>query len=255
MSSAAQIAANQANAQLSTGPKTEAGRANSSLNAVSTGLTGRTVLLPSDDAKVYAEHIASYFARFEPATPEEEELVQELAQTKWRVLRIPQLEEDLWALGTINLASMFEDQPADVRAGLIRAQTYMMYGKRFDNLFLQESRLTRRYEKLQKQLGEIQFRRQAAEMDERAAARRAAAKSNGFEFSNGEKVRPEERKGHGCAPPNNAGTPPSLGGALDLVAVLREFSPNSFSSLSPAEKAKVLEEVNQRLGKPNAPRA
>ncbi|MGA8598820.1 MAG: hypothetical protein WB676_29225 [Bryobacteraceae bacterium] len=53
MSTAAQIAANQANAQLSTGPTSETGKAKSSLNAVKTGLTGRTVLLPGDDAAIY----------------------------------------------------------------------------------------------------------------------------------------------------------------------------------------------------------
>ncbi|MBV9938821.1 MAG: hypothetical protein JO150_09975 [Acidobacteriaceae bacterium] len=38
------LAANRANAQWSTGPQTPEGKAKSSLNAVKTGLTGRTVL-------------------------------------------------------------------------------------------------------------------------------------------------------------------------------------------------------------------
>jgi hypothetical protein len=44
--SASQLAANRANAQLSSGPQTPEGKAKSCLNAVKTGLTGRTVLLP-----------------------------------------------------------------------------------------------------------------------------------------------------------------------------------------------------------------
>ena len=55
MSTAAQIAANQANAQSSTGPKSEDGKNRSSLNALKTGLTGRTVLMPGDDAKAYQD--------------------------------------------------------------------------------------------------------------------------------------------------------------------------------------------------------
>ena len=47
------LAANRANAQLSTGPTSLAGKAKSSLNAVKTGLTGRTVLLPTEDAVLY----------------------------------------------------------------------------------------------------------------------------------------------------------------------------------------------------------
>src|SRR5690349_1836883 len=55
--SEARLAANRANAQLSTAPKTEHGKATASLNAVKTALTGRTVLLPSDDAFEYERHI------------------------------------------------------------------------------------------------------------------------------------------------------------------------------------------------------
>src|SRR5215467_58147 len=51
--SESQLAANRRNAQLSTGPKSEEGKSKSSLNAVRTGLTGRTVLLPTDDAAGY----------------------------------------------------------------------------------------------------------------------------------------------------------------------------------------------------------
>jgi hypothetical protein len=52
-----QLTANQENAQLSTGPKSQSGKAISSMNAVKTGLTGRTVLLPSDDVAAYQTHL------------------------------------------------------------------------------------------------------------------------------------------------------------------------------------------------------
>ncbi|HWF48512.1 MAG TPA: hypothetical protein VG168_16000 [Bryobacteraceae bacterium] len=185
MSSSAQIAANQANAKLSTGPKSESGKTKSSLNAVSTGLTGRTVLLPGDDAKAYSDHMANFYVRFDPQTLEEEEFVQDLAQTKWRLNRVPQLEEDIYALGAVTFANLFEDQLEEIRPGLIRAHTFITYGKRFDNLYLQESRLNRRYSTLLKQLHDLQLRRQAEEQERKAAASRAdIRKSNGFEFSN-----------------------------------------------------------------------
>jgi hypothetical protein len=214
MSSSAQIVANQANAQLSTGPKTPEGKAKSSLNAVSTGLTGRTVLLPSDDVEAYREHMANYFVRFDPATPEEEELVQEVAQTKWRLNRIPQLEEDLWALGAVLFASMFEDQPNEVRPGLIRAHTFVAYGKRFDNLFLQESRLNRRYSILVKQLCDLKLQRQAQEADRKMAASKSSARANGFEFSSSETAGSKE----------------------------------PFAFLPPAERAPFLKDVNAKTG-------
>jgi hypothetical protein len=69
MSSQAQTAANQANSQLSTGPKTTEGKAKVGLNAVKTGLAGRTVLLTGDDANAYRAHIARYQAKFAQWTP------------------------------------------------------------------------------------------------------------------------------------------------------------------------------------------
>ncbi|MGA8027150.1 MAG: hypothetical protein WB992_08380, partial [Bryobacteraceae bacterium] len=73
----AQNAANQRNAQLSTGPTSEAGKAKSSLNAVKTGLTGRTVLLPGDDAALYEAHIAEFMKRLQPLTNEERTLARQ----------------------------------------------------------------------------------------------------------------------------------------------------------------------------------
>ncbi len=62
----AQIEANQRNAQLSTGPTSEAGKAKSSLNAVKNGLTGATVILPSDDLAAY-ERFRENEDEFDPA--------------------------------------------------------------------------------------------------------------------------------------------------------------------------------------------
>jgi regulator of protease activity HflC (stomatin/prohibitin superfamily) len=77
-----QLSANRANAQLSTGPRTENGKRISSLNAVSTGLTGQTVLLPSDDAAYYERHVQRFVADHKPETDRESELVQHLADAQ-----------------------------------------------------------------------------------------------------------------------------------------------------------------------------
>jgi hypothetical protein len=87
--SEARLLANQANAQLSTGPQTPEGRAKSSLNAVKTALTGRTVLLPSDDVAEYEHHLAAYAEEFAPVGLLETNLVQSIADTDWRLRRIP----------------------------------------------------------------------------------------------------------------------------------------------------------------------
>ncbi|HSU59568.1 MAG TPA: hypothetical protein VLI55_09670 [Bryobacteraceae bacterium] len=107
MSTQAQIAANQKNAQFSTGPTSEAGKTKSSLNAVKTGLTGRTVLLPGDDAALYEAHVSEFIQRLQPAADDERNLVQSLADTEWRLLRIPSLEMGIYALGRPEFAEIY----------------------------------------------------------------------------------------------------------------------------------------------------
>src|SRR5438874_10633244 len=107
MPAASQIAANQKNAQLSTGPTSDTGKTKSSLNAVKTGLTGRTVLLPGDDAALYEAHVSEFMKRLAPVGENEQNLVQSLADTEWRLLRIPALEMGIYAVGRIEFAELF----------------------------------------------------------------------------------------------------------------------------------------------------
>jgi hypothetical protein len=71
-----------------TGPKTAEGKAISCMNALKTGLTGRTVLLPTDDASAYQAHVTGYEHEFQPAGMRECTLVQSVADADWRLLRI-----------------------------------------------------------------------------------------------------------------------------------------------------------------------
>ena len=80
MSTQAQLTANRTNAQLSTGPITPEGKAKVSHNAVKNGLTGATVLLPTDIAALYEQHVANTFAIWAPATHRESLLVQSIAE-------------------------------------------------------------------------------------------------------------------------------------------------------------------------------
>src|SRR5690242_10870439 len=163
MSTHAQIAANQANAQLSTGPTSAAGKAKSSLNAVKTGLTGRTVLLPSEDAALYEQHLARFMQQYEPVGDEEQTLVQSLADTQWRLLRIPSLEAGIYALGRLEFAELFASEDESVRTHLLNAKTLLVYQRQLNNLNLQENRLRRQREKDTSALLELQDNRKRTE--------------------------------------------------------------------------------------------
>jgi hypothetical protein len=185
----ARLASNRANAQLSTGPTSPEGKATCSLNAVKTGLTGRTVLLPGDDAALYETHVSNFMKRHQPANDEEHNLVQSLADTEWRLLRIPSLEMGIYAVGRLEFANLFDDQDVALRPALIEAETFLAYQRQLNNLSIQESRLRRQREKDTAALKQLQSERHARETAQpRAAASPGIAEPGhlGFEFSPGQ---------------------------------------------------------------------
>jgi hypothetical protein len=170
--------ANRANAQHSTGPKTEGGKAKSSMNAVKTGLTGRTVLLPSDDAVIYQQHLDRHFAEFAPSTDKEKALVQTVADTEWRLLRIAPLEASIYAIGRLELADQFPTHPDPAsRDALILGKIFMTYRKDLTNLALQERRLRSQRNADIAELRELQKERLEK------VAREAKKPARGFDFS------------------------------------------------------------------------
>ena len=193
-----QLAANRANATHSTGPKSAAGKQIASHNALKTGLTGRTVLLPTDDIALYEAHIQRTFAIHRPATDEERSHVDTIVDLEWRLLRIPTLETGIYAIGRKLLAAGNTDEDAapSVTASL-DAEIYLVYQKELKNLHLQESRLVRRLEKELAKLETLQKKRkeeEQARLEEAAAYYRDCLERNlpydhkhlaeiGFEFS------------------------------------------------------------------------
>src|SRR5215472_16955762 len=88
-------AINRANSEHSTGPRTEAGKRRSSLNALTHGLTAESAVLPSEDRAAYDHYKQALLDEYQPKTPTETDLVNDLAGTGWRLKRIPLLEAAL----------------------------------------------------------------------------------------------------------------------------------------------------------------
>jgi hypothetical protein len=78
-----------------TGPRTAAGKQRSSQNALTHGLTSSSPVLASEDQAAYDTHRRGFFDEYQPTTPTETQLTQELAETAWRINRIPSLEAAL----------------------------------------------------------------------------------------------------------------------------------------------------------------
>lgn len=90
-------AANRANAQHSTGPRTDEGKARSAMNAVRHGLAARASLLPGEDVAELQQLADEMQADFRPRSAIERELVGRVVSLTWRLRRIARAEETLWA--------------------------------------------------------------------------------------------------------------------------------------------------------------
>jgi hypothetical protein len=167
------LAANRENAQLSTGPRTEAGKAVSSLNAVKTGLTGQAVLFTdAEEARAYEAHLERVFARWQPKGDREHTLVQALADTQWRLNSIPGLESAFRALAQGRGATLLTHPDPAIARVLLQAQTEVAEAKALRNVRLQESRLLRRYERDEEELKKLQYKRFSLE-EQQARLKRA----------------------------------------------------------------------------------
>jgi hypothetical protein len=148
-------AINRANAQQSTGPRTEAGKQRSALNALTHGLTCRTAVLPSEDPAAYEQHRRQFLEEYRPATPTETAFVEELADTSWRLKRIPLLEADL-----LSRALCPPPSPEPPSFDIVDAHRLLA------TLGIHGQRLSRQFHKTLEHLREIQLERRQREHKE-----------------------------------------------------------------------------------------
>ena len=96
MSTESQIEANRENAKLSTGPKSEAGKAASALNNTRHGLAGAFRVLPTESQSEFDALLATLSDEHQPATFTETTLVEAMAQHHWLRQRSLHLESSCY---------------------------------------------------------------------------------------------------------------------------------------------------------------
>ena len=69
-------------------PKTPEGRATSSVNATSHGLTARTLILRNENPDHFLEMLNSYFDLLQPANQMEVDIVSDIVAARWRLRRM-----------------------------------------------------------------------------------------------------------------------------------------------------------------------
>ena len=148
-------AINRANPQNSTGPPTDAGKQRSSQNALRHGLTARTLVLTSEDQAAYENHHRQFEKEYQPANAIESQLVKKMADTSWRLNRIPVLEADI-----LNHAESPAPSPEPPAFDIVDAHRFLA------SLGLHGARLSRQFQKTLQQLRDLQYERQMREWNE-----------------------------------------------------------------------------------------
>jgi hypothetical protein len=160
-----QTQANRANAQQSTGPRTAAGKARSSQNALKHGLRAQATVLPDENTADFDFLVSELENQFQPQTPIEWTLLRQLADAEWRMRRVPSLEAGLFAALFKDSRRHYEyfpeqlpDDEDEANLLLIGSATKSATGKTdpLSKLSRYESRLAHRYFKALEQLQKIQ---------------------------------------------------------------------------------------------------
>jgi len=96
MASPAQILANRANAQKSTGPRSAEGKAASRFNALKHGLDAQSIVLPGEDPAEYEALARDYDQSLRPETPTERFHVDTMIRSDWQKRRLQLVEAELF---------------------------------------------------------------------------------------------------------------------------------------------------------------
>ena len=143
MASPAQIVANQTNAQASTGPRTEEGKARSSQNATTHGLTSRQFVIAPGQQEEFDELRAALLSELDPQGAVETVVFHDLLHAAWNLQRFRAIEAEYSSPDS----SVFLDPQATAvldRISRYHARTQRAYYKALSELrILQTNRALR----------------------------------------------------------------------------------------------------------------
>ncbi|HEX3878797.1 MAG TPA: hypothetical protein VHW24_17540 [Bryobacteraceae bacterium] len=160
------------------GPRTPEGKRRSSLNATKFGIFSKISIAPAEELATYTAHCTAYAAALQPLGIVESDIVQQIADLRYRLKRCSAAEQSIFARG-------FEDHIDEISTGLPEVDTALAEGATFlehiqflELLSLYESRLQRAVERNTAQLEKLQSERKtgAAKAEAQAThAKRAPA--------------------------------------------------------------------------------
>jgi hypothetical protein len=167
-----QLLANRANAQKSTGPKTEDGKAISKLNGLRHGLTGAAFILTEEDRIAWKKFSDPMLASFNPVGPIETQLAHMIVQAMHRINRIHAMEQNTLTFALdANPGESLASHP-EAHNAFVQARAFVENPKAFNNYSLYEQRINRMMLQNMKKLEELQAKRKAEERENALIERR-----------------------------------------------------------------------------------
>ena len=156
MASLKQIQANRRNAQKSTGPRSAAGKAASSMNALSSGIDAQATIIRGEDPAALSALTAEFLAEHRPVTATERALVDTLITCEWFLRRLRATEAQFWE------ASLTERMREDSRAeNSPLAFSFATAPTGFTRLWRRMDSLTRRFQETLHELRRVRAARAA----------------------------------------------------------------------------------------------
>ena len=164
MASDRQIQANRRNAKRSKGPQTKEGKAKSSRNALKHGLTAERMLLDDENAEDFEALCEQLRSELKPVGVREEMCVDRLAETQWRLMRVPGYE-----VAILKWIKYADDRPVlDYEFKRSALLDFVLRSDAFAKLGRHEAHLARQAREILEQLAALQRERLAAAAAEAA---------------------------------------------------------------------------------------
>jgi len=164
MSTERQQNASRANGSKSRGPVTPAGKLASSRNAITHGMLSTTVVLNGESTDRFLELFDALLDEFQPQTPFEESLIENMAVARWRQMRIwgmekAGMEHEMHRLGVMpNPAGLDPSGQAATRAA-IAFRTLSDDSRSLELINRYDSRYDRQYYRAHRRFVETRDRR------------------------------------------------------------------------------------------------
>jgi hypothetical protein len=141
---------------------TESGKRRVSFNAFKHGLTSKVHVHTPEESEAFRTHCQAYQAELAPIGIQETDLVQLIAEDRWRLKRARSIESNIFAAGINAHAGEIESGDEQIDNALAEGKTWVEQAKFLALITLYEQRINRAIEKNTAALRALQTARREA---------------------------------------------------------------------------------------------